>query len=202
MTDKEKIILGVAGSIASLGVGYLIWRHENQIQQVQSAQQSAQNAADEQAYVQELEQSIGSYSTGAGLTQAGYPNEEFFGGASTTEPAGDSDSTLQAILQAFFPTGTSTQTQGGTTTANQPNPTSPVTVAPPASPKFPTSGAGSGVTFTQGGPINAPVANPVQPITNPIEFGGPSVGSTGQTPTGGGIIPRGTPSPRLAGANN
>lgn len=152
MRDVEKIVITTAASIAVLGVGYLIWRHEQTIQAVnQQATQAANDAAEAQ-YVQELEQSAQQGISGS--TPLVYGNgasyETYDDGANAITSSGGtgsaSDSNIQAILNAFFPNGTSNSTGNGTasTSTNETQPT-PVTVNPPTIPQ-PINGTVSSTT--------------------------------------------------------
>lgn len=167
MTDREKWILGVAGSVATLGLGYLIWRHENAVSQQEAAQNAANQDAANQAYAQELEQSL-AVGSGAGADPlgggGGYVGSTIGGSAgATVEPTGGTggDSNLAAILAAFFPNGTSTTGNNGSTN-NGPS-TDPTPAPPdPSSPSAPLGPA----------PRAKPV-KPVAPITGIQVTGGP-----------------------------
>jgi len=139
-SDKEKTILSVVGGVASLIIGYLIWRHENAIQaQENAANTQAQNDANAQL-VQQLEESS-AYGASTpqvyGSTTSVPPVEEDTSGEVDT--TGDSDSGIASILSAFFPQGT--QSSASSTT--------------------PSSGSGSTVTTS---PVSG--SNPNQPVLN------------------------------------
>lgn len=187
MKDKEKIILSVAGSLAVLVVGYLIWRHEQTIQAQNNASQDAANEAAEEQYVQQLEESTaGEYSSGDSLVYGnGASGEQFDDGGSAITQTGDSDSNLAAILAAFGYTGNnSSNGNSGSTTPT--NPTSPVTGQP--------VGDGGGVSS----PISTPIPVPVRPQpVGPAPVIGGAAGAT--LPVSSSPVATGGPSKRFTG---
>ena len=173
MTDKEKIILSVAGSLATIGLGYLIWRHEQTV----SAASSAANIANQQAVADEQDQeiqqeldSIPSLTTGGG---GGISDGVATSGSDANIDSAGTDSNIAAILSAFFPTTTTASTTTASTTASNPSTNSTGTETPPYTPLNPVP-----VTpiITQGptGSGNAPIT--VTPITPPVVTGGKSLG--------------------------
>lgn len=94
--DKEKIILSVVGSLATIVIGYLVWRHEQTVQAAENAQQ--QNAAAEQNA--ELQQEISALPT---YTQGGGGSSEVGDtGADSNVQSPPNDENIAAILEAFF----------------------------------------------------------------------------------------------------
>ncbi len=182
MDDKERWILGIAGTLASLGLGYLIWKHENAISQQQAAAQAAAQQANDAAYAQQLDQVL---AVGGGVAQqagAGYVGSPFPTG-STIDPTGGTAANpdLAAILSAFFPQGTSTATGNGSgASPAQPTQPAPVTSAP--LPYVPTN------------PVGPAKPTPALPVvtTNPVGPSQPvSVSNTiAAVPHGGPAMPK------------
>jgi hypothetical protein len=115
MNDKEKIVLGVSGTLAASVLGYLIWRHEESVsvanQQAATAQQ-AQIAAQQDAELQQELESLPQYASastgGESASTESAPEDNL-----ETPP---DDSALEQILQAFYPsTANSTSSTSGTT---------------------------------------------------------------------------------------
>ena len=158
MTDKEKIILSVAGSLATIGLGYLIWRHEQTV----SAASSAANIANQQAVADEQDQeiqqeldSIPSLTTGGG---GGISDGVATSGSDANIDSAGTDSNIAAILSAFFPTTTTASTTTASTTASNPSTNSTGTeTPPPVVPVTPVTatpvGPAQTVTKITGGPV-------------------------------------------------
>lgn len=147
LSEKERWVLGVVGSIASLGVGYLIWRHEAALTQAQNAQNAATTQANDQQYADQLEQALqvgGGVQASAGGTSAGGYIDGSSNGSTITPTGGSGgDSELAAILAAFFPGGTSTNSGNGSTptgVASAPSQPVPIGNRPVATPQLPVQG--------------------------------------------------------------
>lgn len=195
MTDKEKVALSVAGGLATVVIGYLVWRHERTVTQADSAAQlQAQNAANDQ-YAQELEaavsQQIPTASIGGGASNSPYDT----GTTANITPAAQ-DSNIAAILAAFFgnqnpptdPTGT-----GTIAPVPQPRPSVPGhAVGPIVSTRTPV-GVPAPPNPTPGGSVGggvAPVPRPLPPtIINPNASSVSATGSPVTIPT----VPRPNP---------
>lgn len=169
--DKEKIILSVAGSLATIALGYLIWRHENTVQQSEAAQNEAASEAQDAQLQQEIA-SLPQYTQGGGASEDGNDS-----GSDSNIESPPSDSELAAILAAFFPTGIGTSTN------------TPVST--------PTSGSGGAGTPTipvsnNGAPNGGgKPSSPITPVTNPTPYQPPSTNpSTGSSPNPSPIITR------------
>lgn len=136
LSDREKVVLSVVGGLATVVVGYLVWRHEHTIGQADNAALLAQQQAANDAYAQQVEaavsQQIPVASIGGGASGSAYDT----GSTSNVTPAGDSN--LAAILGAFF------GNQGGGTGGVAPIPTP--TPAQPVQPVSRTPSAGIGNT--------------------------------------------------------
>jgi hypothetical protein len=173
--DKEKIALSVAGSLAVVVIGYLIWRHEQSV--AVSTIQEENNAADDQASELEAElQALPQYAQGGGASE-----EESDTGSDAAVQSPPSDSNIAAILAAFgYNTGqTSTPTVPANSTTS--TPTNPVPITPPNGTPAPVApinihnppiinGGGSGTPVPE--PVSGPgsgtaVYNPSPILTNP-----------------------------------
>jgi hypothetical protein len=191
LKDWEKWTLGIVGGIVTLILGYLVWRHENAVQQQEAEANNAAQAQQQAESQDELEQLMQQMAT---VPQYASTGEDI--GDDTTDSgisSPSSDGNIQAILDAFFGNNSSASSAGtGTTstgTGNNPI-TEPTNVS--GSPALP---AGGGVTFggtggtldpTTGQPPgvigtigtstggNAPTI-PVQPVgpAQPINGSGP-----------------------------
>ena len=164
MTDREKLVLGWSGGLATLVIGYLIWRHEHAISQADAAKQQAAQAAQDQYYAQEVQQAVSQpYATG------GFSAAPFYSSPATaaTDTGSQIDSTqantdLAAILAAFYPNQAgSVASQGG----NGNSVTNSAGGSVPSSNNIPTT---QPIT---GPPPNPPDINSPQP---PIITSGPS----------------------------
>jgi Tfp pilus assembly major pilin PilA len=173
--DKEKIALSIAGSLATLTIGYLIWRHENTVQQNQVAENQAASAAQDAELEQELA-SLPQYTQGGGASE-----EDNDTGSDSTIASPPSDDNIAAILAAF---GLGSQ-PATTSTPPVSTPTTPVPVTPP-------SGA-TPVGPAQPVPIVNPPSTPVTPVANPVvnkgHIGQGAIGAPNPSP----IITRATP---------
>lgn len=163
MNEKEKVVLSVAGGLATVVVGYLVWRHERTIQQQDNAQQQQDIAAQEQANNDQLLQALStSYFPSGGVDYSSGSASIGTGGAGTVSPAGSS--TLEAILKQFFG-------PDATTAPAQP----PIATPQPAQPA-PGGSAGAGVPNTPASPVGpAHVFHPGQGFGS-----GPSHGAYGR----------------------
>jgi hypothetical protein len=157
VTDKEKIILSVAGSLATIGLGYLIWRHEQTI----SAASSATNIANQQAVADEQDQeiqqeldSIPSLTTGGG---GGISDGVATSGSDANIDSAGTDSNIAAILAAFFPNTTTSSTTTSSTASNPSTNSGGTETPPPVVPVTPVTatpvGPAQPVTKITGGPV-------------------------------------------------
>lgn len=151
--DAEKWVLSIAGGLVTVVIGYLVWRHENAVSQQQAAQNNAVQAANNASEFEQLQELIqnqtGTVNTsGASVIASQVPTT-----ASNVEPAGDSDSNIAAILNAFFPDGTANSSNTTTTSApvSPANPTAPITAIP----------VGTGIA-TNPTPVATPVTGSAQ----------------------------------------
>lgn len=176
LSDREKWILGVAGSLATLGIGYLIWRHENAVSQSEAAANAAAQQQNDADYANQLEQAL---SVGGG-TQAsqslggggGYIGADTTNGSTIDSTGGTGgDSNLASILAAFFPQGTSSTTNNGSASGgSNTTPAPPEPTLPPSTPQpLPVSGGEGTVNdpLPGGSPIGIrPTGGPQVPIAS------------------------------------
>jgi hypothetical protein len=142
--DKEKIILSVAGSLAVVVVGYLVWRHEQSV--AVSTIKEEQNAEDTQdAELQQELQSLPQYTAGGGAS-----DESDDTGSDSAIASPPTDDSISQILAAFYPNGTSTGASNPTT--GTPQGGTPPTHA---------GASGAGYPIVERPPLRAPI------ITNP-----------------------------------
>lgn len=97
LSDKEKWALGIAGSLGSITIGYLVWRHEMTLQLAAQQSQNQQQAAIAQQQAQQLQTELGALGT---LGVGGSPTLSGVGISSVPQ-----DNTLSQILAAFLGTG-------------------------------------------------------------------------------------------------
>jgi hypothetical protein len=164
--DKEKVILSVAGSLVTVVLGYLVWRHENSVTQAEAATASAQASAQDDEIQQELA-ALPQYAQGGGTS-----GDDGDTGADSNTDSAAQDDNLLAILQAFGYGAPVTQPTSPTTPV-----TPPTTPAPPTTPGTPV-GTPSKPTTPKGvqpvgpEPVTNPVTvvppNPSQIITKPV----------------------------------
>ncbi len=171
--DKEKIALSVAGSLAVVVIGYLVWRHEQSV--AVSTIQAEQDAANNQdAELQQELAALPSYTAGGGSSAAEAP---YSSGADANIESPPSDSNIAAILAAFGMTNTATTSTP--TTPVIPTPTTPVPVTPP----------------------NGNPAEPIIPVRVPTPFGPPDpepkppIGTSGPIEFQPNPTPIATPNP-------
>ena len=105
--DKREIILSTIAGLATVAVGYVVWKHEMTVSSEQAAanlQAQQQSADDLQSAIAQLPAAVnGSY--GGGASQQSYYGSSYTdtGATSLQAPAGYS-SDLDKILSAFYPT--------------------------------------------------------------------------------------------------
>ena len=203
----EHIVLSVAGGVASLVIGYLVWRHEQSVSIAEAAQQQAANQADTQSDDQTLEQQLAQeLETVPSEGASGYSVGESDSGVVSSGDSTDSD--IASILAAFYPPPSTTST----TTTPPPSTTSTTTSAPTGGPAKRTTGgvslSGAGVTTTPSVPTNGttpllggygtyPSPSVPAPVNNPTLMGTPA--GSGTTASGGSIPITGTPAPVIGG---
>jgi hypothetical protein len=163
--EKHHTILTIFGAIATAALGYLIWRHENNVtQQENAANQTAQDEA-----LQQYEQSLANSVQTAGTTSQVYgetsvPEEGDIG----SESVSDSDPNIAEILSAFFPQNTTSSatatnpSSGSGQTSSPTSPSNPVTPMGPSSTPQPLPVGSSPVSPTR--PIGA---SPIPISTRP-----------------------------------
>jgi hypothetical protein len=162
MTDKEKVVLSVAGGLSTVAIGYLVWRHEHAVTQQDNAAQLAATQQSNDEYAQQLEAALTTqFAVGGGASGSEYDT----GTVANVTPAAQ-DSNIAAILQAFFGSNQTTTNpiDGSTTTPPTPQPT-------PAQPSTTTSG------------FNPSPVGP-EPITTPRSGSGTNSSANPVTPTG------------------
>jgi hypothetical protein len=161
VTDKEKVVLSVTGGLATVAVGYLVWRHEHSITQADAAAQSQMDAANQAAYADQLVQAL---SSGPVAVGGGASNEQYDNGSTSSITPAAQDSNLAAILEAFFG-------NGGTTTSTVPT-TNPAP-APGQPVATPIKSTPSPIGVSPAPPVftNPPTMQPVgpsYPVARPV----------------------------------
>lgn len=122
MSEREKIILSAVGGIVTLVLGYLIWRHEENITAQNNANTVAANQqiADQQA--QQLTDALSAIPVGGASFNYASPSDYSSGNfGSTSTAASPVDNNIAAILSAFYPTQP---------VAQNPTPTEPTSPTP------------------------------------------------------------------------
>lgn len=136
--EHREVILSTIAGLATIFVGYLVWRHEQVISAENAqAQQDAQAAANEAAQ-QEFMNEIAALPTGASYSGGnGASSQSYFGtnvpdtGSTSLQSPASASNDLQQILAAFYPS-TVVQPASSTdasTPANNTPPSAPTDLA-------------------------------------------------------------------------
>lgn len=168
--EHKEIILSTIAGLATIFVGYVVWRHEQTISaenaQAQQDAQAAQDAQAQQNFMNEIASlpTAGSYGGGASSQSYYQTNVPDTGSVSLQSPASQSND-LQAILSAFYPSTTTPAAATNTSTPqNNLPPTTPTDLA-----SFITSQLNTG-TANQTYNLNLPttLTNYVAPVASSI----------------------------------
>lgn len=122
--DREKTVLSIVGSVVTLGLGYLIWRHENKIAAANNAATVSANAEIAQQQTQQIQDEIDALPSGISAASYASPTDYGTSGTTSSSPTAE-DSNITAILDAFFgnqnSTASSTSTSSTTSTTGTGN---------------------------------------------------------------------------------
>lgn len=168
--EKHHTILTAIGGLVTLVLGYLIWRHENNVQQQETAQNTAAQNAALQQYEQSLANSTQSVPQLYGETSV--PEEGDVGSGSS-----EADSGLAEILKAFFPGGTTSSPtdsnpSSGSGSSSTTNPTSPTNPVPPSSAYQPIYTGPEPIAHVPLPTTSSPVSVPSVPTGGPVQHVG------------------------------
>ena len=136
--EHREIVLSTIAGLATIFVGYLVWRHEQLVSAENAQAQREANAAQQEAQQQEFMNEIaalptsGSFAGGNGASQQSYfqTGIQDTGSTSLQSPAGAS-SDLQQILAAFYPSQmvTPASSTDAATASNNTPPSAPTDLA-------------------------------------------------------------------------
>jgi hypothetical protein len=136
--EHREVILSTIAGLATIFVGYVVWKHEQVISAANAqAQQDAQDAANE-AQQQALMNEITALPTGSSFAGGnGASQQSYYGtnvpdtGSTALESPASASNDLQAILAAFYPSQvvTPASSTNNATPSNNSAPSTPTSLA-------------------------------------------------------------------------